>query len=215
MTAPAIRLEGVRVTAGSFVLGPLDLTIDAGEHVLLMGASGTGKSLLLETIIGSRPLREGRVLLRGTDVAGVPVHLRRCAWVPQSLGLFAHMSVRDNIAYARLPPFDVSAIADACGVAHLLDRRTPTLSRGEQSRVALARALAAEPDILLLDEPFAALDDESRSAAAAVVQSQHRARGFTLLHVTHDEMATRRAFEGCLIRRLRLDAAAGSISIHG
>lgn len=181
-----IRLEGVRSAAGDFRLGPIDLDIAAGEHVLLTGPSGAGKSVLVETIIGLRPLDAGRVLLREVDVASVPVHARRCAWVPQSLGLFPHLSVRDNIAYARGRDFDPTAIAAACGVDGLLARRTPTLSRGEQSRVALARALATEPDILLLDEPFASLDADSRGAALALLDTHHATRRFTLIHVTHD-----------------------------
>ncbi len=185
-----IRLEGVRAAAGDFRLGPIDLDIAGGEHVLLTGPSGAGKSVLIETVIGLRRLEAGRVLLRGVDVAHVPVHARRCAWVPQSLGLFPHLSVRDNIAYAREKGFDPTAIAAACGVEALLGRRTPTLSRGEQSRVALARALATEPDILLLDEPFASLDAVSRAAALALLEAQHGARRFTLIHVTHDETLT-------------------------
>lgn len=196
-----IRLEGVRSVAGEFRLGPVDLDIASGEHVLLTGPSGAGKSVLIETIIGIRPIEAGRVLLRGVDVARVPVHARRCAWVPQSLGLFPHLTVRDNIAYARDKTFDPTAIAAACGVDKLLGRRTPSLSRGEQSRVALARALATEPDILLLDEPFASLDAVSRDAALALLDAQYAARRFTLIHVTHDETLAHR-----VARRITLAA---------
>lgn len=209
-----IELTKVEVVAGSFALGPIDLTIAAGEHVLLMGPSGVGKSVLLETIAGIRALAAGRLSLRGVDVTRVPVHERRCAWVPQSLGLFGHLSVRDNIAYARDKSFDVTAIAAACGVEHLLARRTPALSRGEQSRVALARALAAEPDILLLDEPFASLDDANRVMASELVVRQHRERRFTLVHVTHDESAAMSASQGSVTQRLRLGASASGAKIE-
>ena len=201
-----ICLEGLRVTAGDFSLGPIDLEIAAGEHVLLTGPSGAGKSVLLETIIGLRRLDAGRVLLRGIDVASVPTHERRCAWVPQSLGLFGHLDVRHNVAYARGKSFDPTAIARACGIDHLLERRPPTLSRGEQSRVALARALASEPDLLLLDEPFASLDDASRSGAVSVLEAQYRARRFTLIHVTHDERLASAELGGLATRRISMSA---------
>ena len=185
-----IRLEGIRVTAGTFSLGPLDLEVASGEHVLLSGPSGAGKSLLLETIVGLRRLDAGRVLLRGVEVNRVPTHERRCAWVPQSLGLFPHLTVRDNVSYGRGKAFDPTAIATAFGIEQLLARRPPTLSRGEQSRVALARALATVPDILLLDEPFASLDPGSRAAALSLLETHYRAHRFTLIHVTHDERLT-------------------------
>ncbi len=205
-----IRLESLRVTAGDFSLGPIDLEVAAGEHVLLTGPSGAGKSVLLETIVGLRRLGAGRVLLRGIDVASVPTHERRCAWVPQSLGLFGHLTVRDNVAYARGKNFDATAIAGACGIDHLLERRPPTLSRGEQSRVALARALATEPDLLLLDEPFASLDDASRAAAVSVLETQYRARRFTLVHVTHDERLAAAELAGMAPRRVSMRAGLTS-----
>ncbi|HSI05582.1 MAG TPA: ATP-binding cassette domain-containing protein, partial [Myxococcota bacterium] len=198
--------EGLRVTAGEFHLGPVDLEVAAGEHILLTGPSGAGKSLLLETIVGLRRVDTGRVILREVDVAKVPTHERRCAWVPQSLGLFGHLGVRDNVTYAREKTFDPTAIAAACGIEHLLGRRTPTLSRGEQSRVALARALATEPDILLLDEPFASLDDASRAAALTLLEAQYHARRFTLIHVTHDERLVGGAFAGVATRRVSMAA---------
>ena len=201
-----IRLESLRVTAGEFRLGPIDLELAGGDHVLLTGPSGSGKSVLLETIVGLRKLDAGRVLLRGVDVADLPAHERRCAWVPQSLGLFAHMTVRDNVSYARAKNVDPDAIAAACGIEHLLQRRPPTLSRGEQSRVALARALATEPDILLLDEPFASLDDTSRLAAVTLLETQYRARRFTLIHVTHDDRLAATEFSGMATRRVFMSA---------
>jgi ABC-type sugar transport system ATPase subunit len=201
-----IRLEGLCVTAGDFRIGPVDLEVAAGEHVLLTGPSGAGKSLLLETIVGLRRVDAGRVLLRGIDVAAIPTHERRCAWVPQSLGLFGHLTVRDNVAYACGKGFDPTSIATACGIEHLLARRPPTLSRGEQSRVAFARALATEPDILLLDEPFASLDDASRADAVTLLETQYRARRFTLIHVTHDERLTAAEVAGIATRRVSMSA---------
>ncbi len=201
-----IHLEGVRVTAGDFRLGPIDLEVTAGEHVVLTGPSGAGKSVLLETLVGLRRLEGGRVLLRGVDVAKIPTHERRCAWVPQSLGLFGHLNVRDNVAYARPRDFDPTAIATACDIAHLLARRPPTLSRGEQSRVALARALATEPDILLLDEPFASLDEASRTLAAGVLETRYRTRPFTLIHVTHDDRVAAMELSRVATRRIAMNA---------
>ena len=185
-----IRLTGCQVHAGTFVLGPVDLEVGRGEHLLVRGSSGAGKSMLLATLMGWRLLRRGCVWLRGAPADRLPVQARRLGWVAQAPALFPHLSVAQNIAYGlRLPAHErttrVALWAARLDIAALLLRLPCSLSGGEAQRVALARALAPEPDILLLDEPFSALDDARRRDGWALLHSL-QAAGTTLLHVTHD-----------------------------
>ena len=189
-----IELSGLNIRVADFVLGPIDLTIDQGEHVLLVGPSGAGKSLLLEAIAGFRPLVSGHVRLRGKDVDGVPTELRRCAWMSQAQTLFPHMSVRQNIEYGLrcvgIPKSErdenVSRWAQRMGIGTILDRKTPTLSGGEKQRVALARSLATGDDILLLDEPFSSVERGRRNQLWRLISDLHTETGVTIVHVTHD-----------------------------
>ena len=189
-----IRLEDVRVEVGEFALGPISLTVERGEHLVLLGPSGAGKTLLLEVIAGFASPDSGTVMLRGNDATAVPPELRRCAWMPQTQTLFPHLSVRRNIEFGlRCLGADeasrrtkVATIAARLGIDHLLDRAPPTLSGGEKQRVALARALVIDRDILLLDEPFSAVDPGRRQQLWALLAELHAELGLTIVHVTHD-----------------------------
>ena len=184
-----IGLEAIQVIIGGAVkLDVPELTIADDEHVAVCGPSGAGKSLLVECIAGVRMPDRGVVRFGGDDVTRLGPWDRQCGWVPQSRGLFPHMSVRDNMAFgARLHPERVDTLADSLGLRELLDKSPLVLSGGERSRVALARALAPEPKYLVLDEPFTALDKANRDRAWELVHQAHGARKFTILHVTHDE----------------------------
>ena len=179
----------------------LDLAIDLGPRTLraslrsrsaaiaLIGPSGAGKSTLLRAIAGVERRARGTIAFDGTpwqDGAGAFVSpwLRRVGWVPQDGMLFPHLSVRENLAYAAR--VDVAPIASMLDVDHLLDRRPRHLSGGERQRVALGRALAAGPRLLLLDEPFAALDRPLRAQLGAAVAAWSRAHAIPLVVVTHD-----------------------------
>ena len=195
---PEIRFEQVsrRFGAVSAVTG-VDLTIAAGSFVALVGESGSGKSTLLRAInrLDEGALREGRVTIGGEDVTAAPLTelRRRIGYVFQSIGLFPHMDVAANLAIGRrvrgetLADTDVAALLDQVGLPPEFARRMPReLSGGQAQRVGIARALAIEPEILLLDEPFAALDPVTRDALGKTVRALHEARGLTTILVTHD-----------------------------
>lgn len=156
----------------------------------LFGPSGSGKSSILAALAGQKPMR-GQIWLDGRALHGLAPHRRGMGLVFQDARLFPHLSVRANIAYAfaRAPrrvaaaPDDLARFFD---ITALLDRPVTNLSGGEKSRVALARSLAAAPDFLLLDEPFAALDRARRSAFMRVLKDMHQTYGLPMLLVTHD-----------------------------
>jgi ABC-type Fe3+/spermidine/putrescine transport system ATPase subunit len=194
-----IRLSQIRLSAGGFTLGPVDLEAPAGSYTVLFGPSGAGKTILLEAVAGLHPVDAGTVELGGRDVSALPPEARGIGLVFQDALLFPHRTVRDNIRFglgARTVPGllrprprhgdPVGPAAAATGVTHLLDRRPQTLSGGERQRVALARALVTGPAVLLLDEPLGALDGDAREALQRVLKALASERGVTVLHVTHD-----------------------------
>lgn len=189
-----IRLEGLAVRVGGFHVVDIDFEVPAGGYGLVIGPTGSGKTTLLEAVAGHVPIRSGRILLRGEEVTRLPPERRRVGFVYQHYHLFPHCSVRENIAYglarAAIPPAEQSSrveeLAGMLGIAHLLDRGVSRLSGGEQQRVALARALAPRPSILLLDEPFAAVDPSTRHALRRELRALHEREGITTLQVTHD-----------------------------
>lgn len=184
-----IRLEEVTLRVGSFHLSQITLEVPAGGYGLVIGPTGSGKTSLLEAIAGHLQPLGGRIRLDETDVTALPPERRGVGFVYQSYHLFPHCSVRENIAYGLRGPdaaARVTELADLLGIAPLLDRRVQGLSGGEQQRVALARALAPRPRILLLDEPFAAVDPALRRVLRRELQQIREREGVTTLHVTHD-----------------------------
>lgn len=193
-----IRFESVSVRFGQTeALSAVNLQIAEGVLCALVGPSGSGKSTLMKLVNRLVEPSAGRVLVRGTDVAGQdPARLRRSiGYVMQSTGLFPHRSVAANIGTVpRLLGWDRGRIADRVGA--LLDlvqldpglaQRLPgALSGGQAQRVGLARALAADPDILLMDEPFGAVDPITRRDLRAELRRIHAETGKTILLVTHD-----------------------------
>ncbi|MBM3497065.1 MAG: ATP-binding cassette domain-containing protein [Armatimonadetes bacterium] len=188
-----IRVEGVRYRAGRFGLDDVSFAVGAGSYGVLMGATGCGKTTLLEIICGLREVEAGVVMVGEQDVTGEPPGRRGVGYVPQDGALFPAMRVREQIAFAlrlrRWASADIEArvgeLAGQLQIAHLLDRKPAGLSGGEGQRVALARALAARPAVLLLDEPLSALDDTTREQTAVLLKETQRAQGVTALHVTH------------------------------
>lgn len=184
-----IRLDGLRVRVGTFGLTEISLEVPEGGYALVIGPTGSGKTTLLEAVAGHVPVEGGRVLLHGRDVTDEPPERRHVGFVYQQYHLFPHLTVRQNIAYGLAPGQDagrVDELADMLAIAPLLGRGTTRLSGGEQQRVALARALAPKPAILLLDEPFAAVDPATRHVLRREVRALHEREGITTLQVTHD-----------------------------
>lgn len=189
-----ISVSGLCVAAGKFRLESVSFTIAAGAHAVLMGPSGSGKTTTLEAICGLRPVESGRIVIADRDVTRLPPAERNIGFVPQDGALFSHLTVRENAAFAlkarrqSLPEIvaRVDELAAQLGLALLLDRRVTDLSGGEKQRVALARAMAFRPPVLLLDEPFSALDVPGRELLRQHLQRLRGEEGITILHVTHD-----------------------------
>ncbi len=189
-----IELRGLCLRLGNFQIENLNLALPAaGIHVLL-GPTGSGKTLILESIIGLRKIQGGKILIGGREIQDLPPEERKISYVPQDLALFPHLRVRENLLYglrARRQPAatnnsHLEALIDALKIGHLLERYPFGLSGGEKQRVALGRALVPSPQLLLLDEPLTALDPALRNELQQVLISLQRSVNFTALHVTHD-----------------------------
>jgi molybdate/tungstate transport system ATP-binding protein len=186
-----IRLEKLHVRVGSFDLCDISLEVPKGGYALIIGPTGSGKTTLLEAVAGHARLRSGRVFMHDDDVTDLPPERRGLGFVYQQYHLFPHLSVRDNIAYGvarngQGSQRRVEELAQMLTIEPLLDRPVRGLSGGEQQRVALARALAPKPSILLLDEPFAAVDPATRLVLRRELRELHEREGITTLQVTHD-----------------------------
>ena len=156
---------------GDFEMRDVSFSVGRGDYFVLLGESGTGKTVLLETLTGVLAPDSGRVLLNGRDITNEKIQNRKIGLVFQDNTLFPHMTVRRNIAYGPLSrgigkrgaAERTEELAAKTGVEHLLDRVPGSLSGGEAQRVALARSLATDPDCLLLDEPICSLDSGART----------------------------------------------------
>ena len=188
-----ISLENISWHTGSFGLEGVSFEIPARRYAVLMGRTGCGKTTLLEIICGLRQPVSGRVRIDDRDVTDETPGGRGIGYVPQDGALFPTMTVAEQIGFAlRLrhrPAAEVqqrvNELAEHLGVGHLLDRQPHDLSGGERQRVALGRALAAKPSVLLLDEPLSALDEELRDDLAVLLKRIQRDLGVTALHITH------------------------------
>jgi len=191
-----LDLLGLTVRYGGFTaLDAVDLSVQAGEVLALLGPSGCGKTTLLRSVAGFVRQAAGQVLIDGAAVDHLPPNRRRIGIVFQNYALFPHMTVAENVAYgleARREPrariaARVTELLEMVQMAGLRNRRPAQLSGGQQQRVALARALAIEPSILLLDEPFAALDRSLRLDMQIEIKRLQRQLGLTAILVTHDQ----------------------------
>ena len=193
---PLLRIEGVGKTFGNFrAVDQLSLDIRAGEFFALLGPSGCGKTTLLRMVAGFEAPDEGRILLDGKDIGQVPPHLRPINMMFQNYALFPHLSVRDNIAFGLKRTGMVrkkiaTRVAEMVSLVRLdgMEKRKPDqLSGGQKQRVALARSLARRPQVLLLDEPLAALDKKLRESTQLELMDLQRRLGMTFIIVTHDQ----------------------------
>ena len=194
--AVSIEIEGVNLSYGStHVLKDINLAISPGEFFAFLGPSGCGKTTLLRLIAGFAQAQTGQVLLDGQDVAALPPWKRDVGMVFQSYALWPHMTVAQNVAFGleerRRPRAEVTAkVAQALelvGLSAYAQRRPSQLSGGQQQRVALARTIAIEPKVLLLDEPLSNLDARMRVSVRRDLRELQQRLGLTTIFVTHDQ----------------------------
>jgi ABC-type Fe3+/spermidine/putrescine transport system ATPase subunit len=186
-----LAVGGLSAQAGSFSLGPVSLDIPPDRVLVVLGPSGAGKTLLLETIAGLRPQQAGQIILAGTDIISLPPERRRIGLVFQDAALFPHLTVKENVRFGprargAASPDGSGDLLRQLGIAHLAGRSPRSLSGGERQRVALARALAIQPDLLLLDEPLSALDQPTREDMRALLQRLLAELAIPAAHITHD-----------------------------
>lgn len=189
-----IQIHGLRLKAGSFRIDDLDFMLQEGVFNILLGPTGSGKTLILESVIGLHQIQSGRIILGEREIQNLPPEKRGIAYLPQDLALFPHLTVRENLLYGlraqKKKVADNNAhlgrLIEVLKISHLLNRYPQGLSGGEKQRVALGRALAVSPMLLLMDEPLVALDPALKNEILQLLLSLHRSLGFTALYVTHD-----------------------------
>jgi ABC-type sugar transport system ATPase subunit len=189
-----IELKNVCVTVADFQLESVNLTVPGGGYSVILGPTGAGKTVLLESIAGLHNISGGQIFLDGKDVTEMAPETRGVSIVYQDYALFPHLNVKENIIFGlkvrHAPQTQINEGVDwICGILDvkpLLKRSPKTLSGGERQRAALARALITKPKILLLDEPLSALDAESREEMRTQLKYAHDKLNITTLHVTHD-----------------------------
>jgi ABC-type sugar transport system ATPase subunit len=195
-----ISLQNIAIRQDAFSLSGISLEIPAGQYGVLMGPTGCGKTTLVEAICGLRPVAAGRILLLDRDVTRLRPAARGVGYVPQDGSLFSLLTVREHLAFAPAVRGWTSATIDArveelarlLGIGHLLGRRPNGLSGGEIQRVALGRALAMRPGVLLLDEPLSALDDDTRKEMHDLLLNLRGQADVTVLHITHSRSEAQR-----------------------
>jgi ABC-type Fe3+/spermidine/putrescine transport system ATPase subunit len=189
-----LNVKSLSVAAGGFRLKNVDLEIAEGECHAVLGPSGSGKSTLLNALLGILPPQEGRIRLDGADITHQPIECRGLGYLPQQIGLFPHLTVRDNVAYSArargLPAAQFKPLMDklieATGIGDLMERFPHTLSGGERQRVGLVRALTSQPRLVLLDEPFTSLNQSLRRELWWLMHELQQQEKLTVLLVTHD-----------------------------
>ena len=189
----AIEVKNAFKNWGTFALKDINLTVCEGEYAVLLGPTGSGKTLLLETIMGFYKLDQGKILLDGKNVTDLPPEKRGIGYVPQNTMLFPHMTVRQNLAFGlKMHSIDteqqektVDYLLDLVKLRALENRRPDSLSGGEKQKVVLARVLALNSKIILLDEPLASMDAETSRQLRDELKRMHQEDNKTVIHVTH------------------------------
>lgn len=189
-----LALRNVSKDFNGFKLVDVNLTVNPGEYHVLIGPTGSGKTLLLETINGFHNIDQGSVEFDGRDITDLPPNRRSIGYVPQTPNLNLNQSVRQNLEYTiklrDLPGSwekEVEGILELMNLKEYSDRPTISLSGGEKRKAALARALILKPDLLLLDEPLSSLDVTSKVNLRDEIRMIHRYLDITVIHVTHDQ----------------------------
>jgi len=189
-----IRIQGLNLSVGSFALQGIDLQVERGEYFVLLGPTGSGKTLLLECLCGLNRIDSGRIWIDEQEVTHWEPRRRGTGYLPQDYALFPRKTVWQNVAFglsrrgvSRHEAAErVNELLAQLGLEHLAHRLPDRLSGGEKQRVALARALVVRPRVLLLDEPVAAVDEATREALCRLLKHLQRQIGTTTIHVCHN-----------------------------
>ena len=189
-----IELKDIKITAGKFNCGPINFKIEEGRTGVIVGPTGAGKTVLLETILGLRSETSGQILINGEDISKLPPHMRNFSYMPQDLCLFPGMSVIDNISYGlKVRNMDINKamsdyayLIDFLNIRSLLNRYPANLSGGEKQRVALMRALIVSPRLLILDEPLSAIDPALGEETRRLLKTLLEKTAVTTIIVTHN-----------------------------
>ncbi|WP_320175172.1 ATP-binding cassette domain-containing protein [Maridesulfovibrio sp.] len=208
-----IKIEKLNVKLPKFSLQDISLHIPEGDFFTLLGPTGSGKSVLLETIAGLVPVSSGSIKISGSEITYLPPEKRGLSIVYQDYALFPHRNVLENITFgAKYKGISADSamrkaeeLAEKLNISHLLARTPRHLSGGERQRAAIARALLVDPAVLLLDEPLSALDPAFRQEVQDLLKNLHRETGITFVMVTHDfDEALYLSTNGAIIRNGKL-----------
>lgn len=191
-----IEIKNLSIHLGKFSLNDINLTIDDREYFVILGPTGAGKTVLIECVAGLQHINRGEIWIAGKNVTSLAPEERGVGYVPQDYVLFPFLNVAQNIAFGlRQSQYSkteikqrVATLSHLLSISQLLDRDIPSLSGGEKQRIALARALAPSPNILLLDEPLSSLDLQTAKRLRLELKRIHRETGIITLHITHSHL---------------------------
>jgi len=189
-----IEIKDLSVELRGFLLKDITFDVQDGEYFVLLGPTGAGKTVLLEAMAGLKSVKSGQVKINGRDVTHFNLEKRNIGFAYQDYVLYRHLSVRDNISFGlmwrrkkrREIERAIDRVVELLGLTDLLDKKPLSLSGGESQKVALARAVAIKPDLLLLDEPLSAVDPETKEDYERTLKEIHNRFRLTTIHVTHD-----------------------------
>lgn len=189
-----LEIKNLSVNLEKFFLNDVNLSLRNGEYFVIIGKSGTGKTVFLETIAGRYDITDGSISKSKKELSNLSPEDRDIGFVYQNYELFSHMKVSENIAFPlkfqKLTKLEINnktkEMMDVLGVTHLKDRYPKDLSGGEKQRVAIGRSIIKSPKLLLLDEPFSALDYLTKESVKDILKDIHKSFKPTVIHVTHD-----------------------------
>lgn len=189
-----LEVKGLCVQRGTFSLRDVTFDVQDGEYFVLTGPTGSGKTMLLESIAGLNSVSSGQVWVNGRDVTSFNLEKRKIGFAYQDCAIYGHLSVRDNISFGLMYRYKtrreieqaIDRAVELLGIEHLLGKRPTFLSGGEAQKIALARAIAIKPDLLLFDEPLSAVDAETKDAYGRELRELHNRLKLPTIHVTHD-----------------------------
>jgi len=189
-----LEVKDLGVQLGKFSLKNINFDVKDEEYFVLLGPTGSGKSVLLESIAGLHSINSGQVWINGRDVTDLNLEHRNIGFAYQDYALYRHLSVRDNISFGlmwkkkkgREIEKAVDQAIELLNLSNLLDKRSWSLSGGESQKIALARAIAIKPDLLILDEPLSAVDSETKEDYERELKELHNRLKLTTIHVTHN-----------------------------